>query len=556
MSWFEVEVHSEKRLLNLNSPDNNIQNISKRISDLFIVPAHNIERFESALDYNDIDLIRGLHSISSVCLHSNDESITVRHHRQITEGEIFTQLLKLYKETEDKKQFINEVLHGTIVQDIFVAEKTKGSIVFNKERYGSDGEVFVMQGVLYDVVSSNPVSLLDLYKTVTYHIYTNERDLVPLKQIYDGLCTFVLIDTTGQKTQPTLVKNLAIKTIISSPNIYTFTNGLPIYVTEKSRAVRIVSGAKKPKYYINKPDLSVGVIALSGGLDSSITLFEYVFTRMLSGIKFMVQPLYFDYGHRTAEAEYFKATIVIDKIRDFIKRFAEELGYEEKYFVVENLMRIDIKILNQYLVASKSVLFGDNKGDVSADQSGTAAYVPNRNDIMLSIGAAVLESLYLKYFYNHEKDKTECVLMFGANLSDGLTYRDNAPIYIEKKEQTLKESLMRTPNLLLFCPFINATKTTYLSDDWFAHMLTNYLMHTIDIDFDKCYKYASLYNRWKKQIAVNTLSCRYATVEKKNGNMNIITSLDRLVAGEIGLDELSGPEASKLITFKLNGIHF
>jgi len=554
MSWFEVEVvHRQKRLFKLNSTDKNIENISKRVSDLFIVPAHNIERYEPALDYNDIDLIRGLHSTSSICINSRDDSITVRHHRQITEGDIFAQLLKLYNETENKKQFINEILYGTIIQDIFVAERTKGSIVFNPAKYNSGGEVFITQGVLYDVVTNNSVSLLDLYKTVTYHIYTNEKDLVPMKQIYDGLCSFVLIDTTDEKKQPILVKNYVNNAVITTINIYAFSNGLPLYVTEKDDAIRIVSGAKKPKYFINKPDLSVGVIALSGGLDSSTTLFEYVFTRILAGIKFIVQPLYFDYGHRTAKAEYFKASVVIDKIREFIKRFAQELGYEEKYFVVEDLMRIDITMLNQYLVSSKSVLFHDNKSDTAADQSGTAAYVPNRNDVMLSIGASVLESLYLKYFSDYERDKIECVLMFGPNLSDGLTYRDNAPIYIEKKEQTLKESLLRTPNLLLFCPFVNAAKTTYLSNDWFAHMMTNYLLHTVDIDFDKCLRYASLYNTWKKEVVTNTLSCRYATIDN---NKKVITSLDRLIAGEIELNQLSGPEASRLIAFKLNGIQF
>jgi len=562
MSWFEVEVaYNRVRVLNLNSEDNPIKHISKAISNLFIIPASNIEQFEQVPKHRDIDQVRGLHATSRLSIVGKDESIIIKHHRQITEGEIFAQLLRLYLAetfagTKSKKQFIDDVLYGSIIHDIFLAEKTKGMIVFQSNKVdGCKGIAFVMQGTLYDN-TKGLVTPLDLYNTISNILYTSEKDRQPIKSKFDGLCSFVIVETSSGTAPAIVVRDYATRAIITYVNVYMFTNGLPLYVSKTKQGIKIVSAGKKPKYFVNKPKYSVGVIALSGGLDSSCTLFEYVFTRMLTGTKFIVQPLYFDYGHRTAEAEYTKALFVIDVIRQFIDRFAEELDLDKSDFVINDLVKIDITPLSQFLSTSKSILFGDNRDTVLPDQAGTVAYVPNRNDVMLSIGTSILESLYLRYLSEYDRDDVETVLMFGANLSDGLTYKDNAPVYIQAKEKSLDKSLSRAPNLLIFCPFVNATKTTYLSNDWFVYTMTNYLQYAVDMDFDKCLKYASLYNTWKRKVAVNTLSCRYATVEKKDGNWNIITSLDRLRAGEIELTQLSGPEASRLIAFKLNGIEF
>jgi len=561
MSWFEVEVNGINTILmNLNdATSKNNSTFHKAVSNLFLIPAYDIKQFEPVPDYNDIDFIRGLHSTTTVCIYTDKgKQITARYHKQITEGEIYMQLLRLYKEAKDKQQFIKDLLYGTLIEDISTAEKLKGSIVYHG-LHPAEGEgavtIFTMQGSLVDMETKQSVSVLDLYQTI-FDIATGKIDVGKPK--YDGLTAFVYIQATTQsanhKTEDLkIVRDYTQKIHIGRLFLHVFTNGLPIYVTQiDPYTIKLISGATKPKYFASKtlPRYSVSVISLSGGLDSSLTLFEYVFTRMLFGIRFLVQPLYFDYGHRTADIEYSRAKLVVQTINQFIQIFADMLGYDANGFIVNEPMRVDISALSSYLSSTGSVLFGNRKSDTVSDQAGTAAYVSNRNDIMLSIAASVLESLYLQYLSDHNRDEIESVLMLGANLSDGLAYRDNAPLYIKDKEQTLKESLMRVPNLLFFCPFVNATKTTFLSRDWFVHMITNYLMPVTEIDVNKSLEYAALYNTWKRQVTVKSLSCRYAAIE----NGMIVTSLDRLKRGEIELTQLSGPEASRLIAFKLNGI--
>ena len=161
------------------------------------------------------------------------------------------------------------------------------------------------------------------------------------------------------------------------------------------------------------------IILLSGGLDSLVSLGvgvnEY-------NIKL---ALTFDYGQNPVKQEI-----------DASKKIAEYYGIDYKVIELPYLK----EITNNAFVGG-GVLPTENLGTV---ESAKAVWVPNRNGLFLNIAGSFAEA----QGFTH--------ILFGANKSEGQTFPDNTPEFVEGLNGVFKYSTLNGVEVV--APLINYTK--------------------------------------------------------------------------------------------------
>lgn len=168
---------------------------------------------------------------------------------------------------------------------------------------------------------------------------------------------------------------------------------------------------------------------LSGGLDSVVSL---VVALDSYDVKLV---LFFNYGQRSLENE----TKAVKNICQYYKIPYKVINLDWlKEITATSLVNKD-KLLPEYTVDKL------NSSMTVLKDSAKAVWVPNRNGVMLSIGAAFAESLGYKF------------LIFGANLEESATFPDNSEEYVSKLSETFSYSTSNAVEIVV--PLANKTKT-------------------------------------------------------------------------------------------------
>ncbi|MGE3758615.1 MAG: 7-cyano-7-deazaguanine synthase QueC [Pseudobdellovibrionaceae bacterium] len=170
------------------------------------------------------------------------------------------------------------------------------------------------------------------------------------------------------------------------------------------------------------------VVLLSGGLDSSVNLYEALRASTV------VCTLTFDYGQRAAKKEIECAKDLSQKNKvdhrvvalPFFKDFT-------KTSLVNTLME----------VPTGSIIEIDDKA--ASQSSATKVWVPNRNGILLNVAAGFAEGLGAD------------VVVPGFNKEEAATFPDNSNAYLKSLDQCFSfstENSVRT-----WCPTVEMDKT-------------------------------------------------------------------------------------------------
>jgi 7-cyano-7-deazaguanine synthase len=199
------------------------------------------------------------------------------------------------------------------------------------------------------------------------------------------------------------------------------------------------------------------VMLLSGGMDSSVLLFHLLNDRREGGL----HALSFDYGQRHAR-ELLAAHEVFSVARE---------RYGSRFALQHDV--VDLTPVGRLLSDSSSALTNRNievpEGHYT-DESMKATVVPNRNMVMLSIGAAVAVAEHAE------------VLAFAAHAGDHAIYPDCRLPFISALNSTVKtgNSGFIHPGFVLDAPFI-----------WWDKSQIAALGEALSVPFEKtwtCYK--------------------------------------------------------------------
>lgn len=151
------------------------------------------------------------------------------------------------------------------------------------------------------------------------------------------------------------------------------------------------------------------VVLLSGGLDSTVNLFEAMHSLDV------VQVLTFDYGQRAAQAEI--------RVSQKLCRL-HKLNHE--VIALPFLKKLGSSSLTKDSVDVPLHVALDSNSETQA--SALKVWVPNRNGIFLNIAAAYAESLDAKF------------IVPGFNLEEAETFPDNSEAFCEAVDQSLSFS--------------------------------------------------------------------------------------------------------------------
>ena len=163
-----------------------------------------------------------------------------------------------------------------------------------------------------------------------------------------------------------------------------------------------------------------GIILLSGGLDSLVSL-------GVSKDEYNIRlALTFDYGQNPVEREIKTS-----------KKIADYYGIEHKVIELPFLK----EITNNAFVGGSSDLPTENLG---TQESAKAVWVPNRNGLFLNIAASFADA----------QDFTH--IIFGANKSEGQTFPDNTPEFVNGINEEFEYST--GVKVKTVAPLINCTK--------------------------------------------------------------------------------------------------
>ena len=165
--------------------------------------------------------------------------------------------------------------------------------------------------------------------------------------------------------------------------------------------------------------MSKGIILLSGGLDSLVSL-------GLSKDEYNIQlALTFDYGQKAAHKE-------IEQSR----KICEYYNLEHRVIKLDWLK----EITNTSLVSNMAV----PTDNLNTSDSAEAVWVPNRNALFLNIAASFCDSYGYKY------------IIYGANKEEGQTFPDNTENFRKKITEVFKYSTLKKPQVV--APLINYSK--------------------------------------------------------------------------------------------------
>jgi len=335
-------------------------------------------------------------------------------------------------------------------------------------------------------------------------------------------------------------------TVRVTSDVRVYTNGLPIQQIDIEQGASISDKIIKSTGYgkLKRPILSVwydtiyeplnkffkhvdkehirAVVLLSGGLDSTFSLIQLWLSICKEHKKDLtVLPIYIDYGQKTKDAEYRNLK---QNLLPLIRKLVS-IGTEQKVEILEPVLLDFLKSMYKSFTTVKqtSVLLSDDttvKYTTQQDASGTIAYVPNRNSLLINTVAAISELLDFD------------IIVLGANLTDGLTYKDNTVVFVEQVNRLLRHSIQKP--ILVYAPLSNETKTQFI-----RRILSNPLLNNTE-------------RQIVQEIAKNTLSCRYAHID---ANGNIETCISRIHKGTISnLKMICGPCSNKLVALLQNYI--
>lgn len=167
--------------------------------------------------------------------------------------------------------------------------------------------------------------------------------------------------------------------------------------------------------------MSKGIILLSGGLDSLVSL-------VLGKDKYGIcLALTFDYGQKSAKQEI-----------EASSKICKYYGLQHEIIKLEWLK----KITHTALVEGDSIPEGEALKD--SDKSAKSVWVPNRNGLFLNIAASYADGENYDY------------ILIGANKEEGETFPDNSKEFIEKINASFKFSTRKQPQVV--APLINSNK--------------------------------------------------------------------------------------------------
>ena len=167
--------------------------------------------------------------------------------------------------------------------------------------------------------------------------------------------------------------------------------------------------------------MSKGIILLSGGLDSLVSL-------VLGKDKYGIcLALTFDYGQKSAKQEI-----------EASSKICKYYGLQHEIIKLEWLK----KITHTALVEGDNIPEGEALKD--SDKSAKSVWVPNRNGLFLNIAASYADGENYDY------------ILIGANKEEGETFPDNSKEFIEKINASFKLSTRKQPQVI--APLINSNK--------------------------------------------------------------------------------------------------
>ncbi len=167
--------------------------------------------------------------------------------------------------------------------------------------------------------------------------------------------------------------------------------------------------------------MSKGIILLSGGLDSLVSLGVGIEKYGLS------LALTFDYGQKSVEYEI-----------DASKAICNYYKIEHRVIKLDWLK----SITHTALVADIDIPSGVELD--TPEQSAKSVWVPNRNGLFLNIAASFADGEDYDY------------ILIGANKEEGQTFPDNTPQFIDKINAEFEYSTQRHPKVI--APLINYDK--------------------------------------------------------------------------------------------------
>lgn len=176
----------------------------------------------------------------------------------------------------------------------------------------------------------------------------------------------------------------------------------------------------------NETDCKKGIILLSGGLDSLVSL-------GLAKEKYNITyALTFDYGQ---------------------KSFEKEISASEKicahYNIEHKVIKLDwLKEITQTSLVSEkeipSVFLENLDSEEFTTKSAASVWVPNRNGVFLNIAGCFADSFGLDS------------IIFGANEEEGQTFPDNTQEFIDRINKSFEFSTQVKPKV--YAPLINLSK--------------------------------------------------------------------------------------------------
>jgi len=157
--------------------------------------------------------------------------------------------------------------------------------------------------------------------------------------------------------------------------------------------------------------MSKFVVLLSGGLDSTVNLYE------ANRAGRVTRALTFNYGQRAALREIEAARF-----------FCDQLGVQQEIIEIPWLGKVTSTALVQ---SSQELPHLKNLDDMKeAGESAKAVWVPNRNGVFLNIAASFAEGLGAEY------------VVPGFNAEEGATFLDNTQEFLDRTTEAFNLSTM------------------------------------------------------------------------------------------------------------------
>lgn len=171
------------------------------------------------------------------------------------------------------------------------------------------------------------------------------------------------------------------------------------------------------------------VVLLSGGLDSSVNLYETLQRYEVACV------LTINYGQKALEQEVKSAKILCQKLK--LKHQILDLSW---------LKDVSPSSLNQSHQDIPDSSMVDINSVAQSQESAKSVWVPNRNGLFLNVAAAVAEGLGAK------------LVVPGFNLEEAQTFPDNSEAFLQTLNQSFEYSTQNHVKVFCFTTDLNKTQ--------------------------------------------------------------------------------------------------